>query len=60
MFRISDTIRRTQTVDGGGLLDIRHGQMSCLNLVGARILKLRQRGYDESRITEEISRESPA
>jgi hypothetical protein len=57
MFRVSDTIRRTQTVDGGILLDIHHGQMFCLNVVGARILELMQRGYDESRITDEISRD---
>jgi len=56
MFRISDTIRRTQTVDGGILLDIHHGQMFCLNLVGAKILELMQQGYDESRIADEISR----
>jgi hypothetical protein len=55
MFRISDTIRRTETVDGGILLDIHHGQMFCLNVVGAKILELMQRGYDESRIADEIS-----
>ena len=57
MFRISDTIRRTETVDGGILLDIHHGQMFCLNIVGAKILELMQLGYDESRIAEEISRD---
>jgi Coenzyme PQQ synthesis protein D (PqqD) len=57
MFRISDTIRQTQTVDGGVLLDVHHGQMFCLNLVGARILELMQRGCDESHIAEEISRD---
>ena len=57
MFRISDTIRRTETVDGGILLDIHHGQMFCLNIVGSQILKLMQQGYDESRIAEEISRD---
>ena len=56
MFKISETIRRTQTVDGGILLDIHHGQMFCLNVVGAKILELMQQGYDESRITDEISR----
>jgi len=56
MFRVSDTIRRTETADGGILLDIHHGQMFCLNIVGAQILELMQRGYDESRIAEEISR----
>lgn len=57
MFRISDTIRRTETVDGGILLDVHHGQMFCLNVVGAKILELMQRGYDESQIADEISRD---
>jgi hypothetical protein len=57
MFRIRDTIRRTQTVDGGVLLDVHHGQMFCLNVVGGKILELMQKGYDESRIADEISRD---
>jgi coenzyme PQQ synthesis protein D (PqqD) len=57
MFRISDTIRQTQTVDGRLLLDVHHGQMFCLNIVGAKILELMQRGYDEPRIADEISRD---
>jgi hypothetical protein len=57
MLRISDTIRQTQTVDGGVLLDVHHGQMFCLNIVGAKILELMQRGYDETRIADEISRD---
>ena len=57
MFRVSDTIRQTQTVDGGILLDVHHGQMFCLNIVGAKILELMQQGYDESRIADEISRD---
>ncbi len=56
MLRVSDTIRRAETEDGGILLDIHHGQMFCLNVVGAKILELMQQGYDESRITDEISR----
>ncbi len=56
MFRISDTIRRTETADGGILLDVHHGQMFCLNVVGAKVLELMQRGYDEPRIADEISR----
>jgi len=56
MFRISDTIRRTETQDGGILLDVHHGQMFCLNIVGAKILELMQQGHDESGIAEEISR----
>lgn len=57
MFRVSDTIRRTETADGGILLDVHHGQMFCLNIVGAKILLLIERGYDESRIADEISRD---
>ncbi len=57
MFRISDTIRRSETVDGGILLDVHHGQMFCLNVVGAKILELMQRGYDEALIADEISRD---
>jgi hypothetical protein len=56
MFRLSDTIRRTETADGGILLDVHHGQMFCLNVVGAKILELMQQGYDEPRIADEISR----
>ncbi len=56
MLRISETIRRTETQDGGILLDVHHGQMFSLNLVGAKILELLRQGYDEPRITEEISR----
>jgi len=39
------------------LLDVHHGQMFCLNIVGAKILELMQRGYDEPRIADEISRD---
>jgi hypothetical protein len=31
--------------------------MFCLNVVGAKILELMQRGYDEPRIADEISRD---
>jgi hypothetical protein len=31
--------------------------MFCLNIVGAKILELMQRGYDDSRIAEEISQD---
>jgi coenzyme PQQ synthesis protein D (PqqD) len=57
VFRISDTIRRTETADGGILLDVHHGQMFCLNIIGSKILELMRRGYDESRIADEISRD---
>jgi len=55
MFRISNDVRSTETQDGSILLDIHHGQMFCLNLVGSKILELLAHGYDETRIAEEIS-----
>jgi hypothetical protein len=55
MFRISSDVRSTQTHDGSVLLNVHHGQMFSLNLVGSRILELLRCGYDEARIAEEIS-----
>lgn len=57
MFRISEEVRSAQTQDGSILLNVHHGQMFCLNLVGSKILELMQQGYDESRIADEISRD---
>ena len=55
MFKICNEVRSTQTQDGAILLDVHHGQMFCLNLVGSKILELLKLGYDETRIAEEIS-----
>jgi hypothetical protein len=52
----SDSLRSTQTADGRILLDVRHGQMFSLNVVGSKILDLIEQGWDEARIAEEISR----
>jgi len=54
-FHISESIRRTETPDGEVLLDVKRGRMFSLNLTGAKILQLIERGYDEPRIAEEIS-----
>jgi len=54
--RVSDTIRHTRTADGGVLLDIHHGQMFSLNLVGAKILELLDSGLDEAQIADQLSR----
>lgn len=56
MFRLSDPIRRTTTPDGGILLDVHHGHMFCLNVIGSKILELMQEGYDQAQITLEISK----
>lgn len=57
MHEIGGGIRRTETQDGAVLLDIHHGQMFCLNVVGARILELMQQGREETYIAEVISRD---
>lgn len=55
MFQISETIRHNETADGGILLDVHHGQIFSLNVVGSKILELLKQGYDEARIADEIS-----
>lgn len=57
MFTLADAIRRSDTDDGGILLDIHHGKMFCLNVVGARIIRLLEKGCDEDQIAAEVSRE---
>jgi hypothetical protein len=56
MLNTSESIRSTRTEDGRILLDVCHGQMFSLNVVGSRILELVERGWDEAPIAEEISR----
>jgi hypothetical protein len=43
--------------DGGILLEIKHGKMFSLNLVGSRVLEMLRRGCLEPQIAKEISRE---
>lgn len=55
MFRLAETIRRTQTTDGRILLDIHRGRMFCLNPLGSRVIELLEQGFDESAIVALIS-----
>jgi hypothetical protein len=55
MFQVSNTVRRTRTEDGGVLLDIHHGRMFCLNVVGSQIIDLLERGFDAAQIAREVS-----
>lgn len=57
MFVISDAIRQAETADGEILLDVHHGQMFSLNVVGAKVLQMVRKGYDTSHIANEISRD---
>lgn len=54
IFRMSDSVRRTETPDGGVLLDVERGQIFSLNVLGAKIIGLIEQGYDEANIAEEI------
>jgi hypothetical protein len=56
MFALADTIRRTQTEDGGILLDIHHGQMFSLNAVGSQMIELLEKGFDEGQIAAHVAR----
>src|SRR6266446_6836431 len=55
MFRISNDVRSTQTQDGSILLDVQHGQMFCLNLVGSKIFEFLARAYDEYPIAQHVA-----
>ena len=56
MLHTSDSVRSTRTEDGRILLDIHHGRIFSLNVVGSRILELIEQGWNEALISEEISR----
>jgi hypothetical protein len=52
--RVSDNVRSTHSQDGGIVLDIIHGQMFRLNLVGSKILELLKQGCDDREIAEHL------
>lgn len=56
MLNTSETVRSAKTDDGRVLLDVRYGQMFSVNVVGSNILELVEKGWDEARIAEEITR----
>ena len=57
MFRLSEQVRSTHNQDGAVVLDILHGQMFRLNLVGSRMLEFLKGGHTENEIAEQISKE---
>lgn len=57
MIKLSDDVRATHGRDGAVILDIRHGQMFRLNLVGSRILELLSQGYSEEEIAAQVSQQ---
>jgi hypothetical protein len=57
MYRVSDGVRSTHGQEGAIVLDVQHGQMFNVNLVGSKILELLENGLPESDIVVVISRE---
>jgi hypothetical protein len=55
--KVSAQVRSTHSQDGAVALDILHGQMYRLNLVGSRMLELLKQGCSEARIADEIGRQ---
>jgi len=55
--KISEHIRSTHSQEGAVVLDILHGQMYRLNLVGSRMLELLKQGHTEPQIAEQLSQE---
>jgi hypothetical protein len=55
--KLSQHLRSTHSQDGAVVLDILHGQMYRLNVVGSRMIELLKHGRSETQIAEEISRE---
>lgn len=53
--KLSAQVRSTHNQDGAIVLDILHGQMYRMNLVGSRMLELLKHGCAEAQIIEEIS-----
>jgi hypothetical protein len=56
MLNTSETVRSAKTHDGRVLIDVRCGQMFSVNVLGSTILELIEKGWNEPRIAEEISR----
>src|SRR5208282_2373006 len=56
VLKIAEGVRSTHDRDGAVILDIHHGQMFTLNLVGSKILEMLERGCPETQIVQEITR----
>ena len=55
MVRVSEHVRKTHSPDGGIVLDVMHGRMFGLNLVGSKILELLERQTTPTLIAQEIA-----
>lgn len=57
MARVPEHVRKAQSQDGAVLLDVRHGRMFTLNLVGSKILGLLDQQHTTTQIAQELNRE---
>ena len=55
MIRLSESVRKVTSPDGGSILDVRRGKMFRLNPTGSTVVELLSRGWEENRISLEIS-----
>jgi hypothetical protein len=55
LLKIAEGVRSTHDRDGSVVLDIHHGQMFTLNIVGSKILEMLERGCSQAQIVESIS-----
>ncbi len=55
MFRVSEQVRKTSSEDGGIVLDVKHGRMFALNIVGSRIIQLLEQQRTPTEIAQEIA-----
>jgi hypothetical protein len=60
VMKLSEHVRSTHGQDGAVVLDILHGQMFRLNLVGSRMLELLKQDRTEEQIVDAISRDTGA
>jgi hypothetical protein len=55
MFQVSEYVRKTSCEDGGIVLDVKHGRMFGLNIVGSRILQLLEQQRTRTEIARDIA-----
>jgi hypothetical protein len=55
MVRVSKHVRKNESPDGGVVLDIQHGRMFGLNMVGSKILELVDQQCEPTLIAREIA-----
>ncbi len=55
MLKIAEGVRSTHGRDGSVVLDVHHGQLFTLNIVGSKIIELLEQGRSEAQIVVSIA-----